>query len=330
MSLQFYPDVVFDSTPPDEFSDDVLAACEAIKDACAGWGTDEQGVIDALGTLNGEMRHLVNLAYEQTYDKDLRKVMKSECGSGDFGFALQLMALPPHEADAMICRKAMSGMGTKERLLWPLLCGRSNEDMDLLKSTYFNMYDKDLSVQLASELGGDFERLIFHCLQGNEQEFDEDFHSDEKVEEDVEQFHSAGEGQWGTDEKSLFEIICKSPPTHLERVNELYVENNEVTLLKALDTELGGDVEKGAKYAVGMKLKPFETMAAHIKSTCAGFGTDELALTCCIIRYQPYLSEINAAHEELFEKTIQDRIESEVSGDYKKLLLTIVDAACAE
>lgn len=327
MSMSLYPECVFDSTPPDEFDEEVDNACNAIQEACAGWGTDEGGVIDALGTQGGEMRYLINLRYPQIFDKELKKVMKSECGSGDFGFALQLMALPPHEAEATMLNRAFSGLGTKERIVWPIICGRSNDDMELLKSTYFRLFDKDLGVTLSSELGGDFERLIFHCLQGHEQEMDDDFHSDEKVEEDVDMFHEAGEGQWGTDEKSLFDVICKSPPEHLEKVNDLYVEKHDVTLLKALDSELGGDVEKAAKYAVGMKLKPMETMAAHIKSTCAGFGTDELGLTCCIIRYQPFLSDINDAHQELFDKSIQDRIESEVGGDYKKLLLTIVDSA---
>lgn len=276
------------------------------------------------------MRYLINVRYEALFGKDLRKVMQSECGNGKLGFALQLLALPPDEAEAMILHKAMSGSGTKERLLWPVLCGRDNQEMVQLKEQYFKLYDKDLGVQLAGELRGEFERLMFHSLQASEEPFDDDYHTQEKAEEDAEIFRAAGEENFfGTDEKSLFAIIAKSPPAYLEKINKFYVERNERTLVSALQSELGGDVEKGSMHAVGMKLKPAETVANLIKSSCAGFGTDEIGLACVIIRYQPLLKDANEAHQELFSKSIQDRIKDEVGGDYESLLCAIVNSACA-
>ena len=88
-----------------------------------------------------------------------------------------------------------------------------------------------------------------------------------------------GQGSFGTDEASIFKIIGESPPEHLEKVNEIYTIKREVTLLGALKTEVGGDAGKAARYAVGMKLKPFRTAAEHIEETCAGFGTGKFQVT---------------------------------------------------
>jgi hypothetical protein len=158
-------------------------------------------------------------------------------------------------AEATIVKNAMSGLGTKERLIYPVICGRENEEIVKLKATYFSMFSEDMSIKLAGELGGDFERMIFWCLQGLEKEYDTDFFSDEKVEADAEAFHKAGEGSFGTDEASLFRIIGESPAQHLEKVNSVYVDKYEITLIGALNKEVGGDAGRAARYAVGMKLK---------------------------------------------------------------------------
>jgi hypothetical protein len=191
----------------------------------------------------------------------------------------QLLVLPVHMAEATIINEAMQGLGTKEKLLYPILCGRDNDEIVKLKETYFSMYTEDLGVKLAGELGGDFERMVFWSLQGLEKEYDEDYFTEEKAEEDADAFYEAGQGSFGTDEASIFKIIGESPPEHLEKVNEIYTNKREVTLLGALKTEVGGDAGKAARYAVGMKLKPFRTAAEHIEETCAGFGTGKFQVT---------------------------------------------------
>ena len=185
----------------------------------------------------------------------------------------QLLSLPLDMAEAMILNGAMKGIGTKERLIWPVLCGRSNEEIAKLKATYFAMYSKDLSIQLAGELSGNFERMIFWCLQGLEKEYDEDYFTADKAKEDAEAFHKAGAGKFGTDEHSLFKIICESPKEHLQKINAVYTDKYEITLLGSLKKELSGDVGQACLYAVGMKLKPYITAAKHIAKTCEGFGT---------------------------------------------------------
>merc|ERR1719330_535764 len=130
---------------------------------------------------------------------------------------------------------------------------------------------------------------------------------------------------FGTDEATMAKIIVMSPPKYLKMLNSIYCDKYGYTLMKAFEKELnkrGGDA---AKFLVGMKLKPYDTIATLIKKSTKGLGTRELLLTSCIIRYQDLMGSVYAAHEALFEKGIHKRIKDEVSGDYKKLLLALLN-----
>jgi hypothetical protein len=52
---------------------------------------------------------------------------------------------------------------------------------------------------------------------------------------------------------------------------------------------------------------------------------DEMSLTCAIIRYQAIMKDVWEAHQEEFGQTIVERIESEVGGKYKRLLIKLVE-----
>eukprot|EP00957_Ditylum_brightwellii_P096963 7384632-Ditylum_brightwellii.AAC.1 len=60
--------------------------------------------------------------------------------------------------------------------------------MQVIKKTYFKMYKKDLDIVLKGELDGDFERLMFYCLQAVEKKFNKEYHTEEKAEEDANTF----------------------------------------------------------------------------------------------------------------------------------------------
>jgi hypothetical protein len=267
------------------------------------------------------------MRYKEVHGKELKAVMKSECGARDFGTALQFMATSPDEAECDMIKMACKGAGTDEKLLYSIICGRSNKEMEILKKKYFDVYDKDLGRQLDSELGGHFEKLVFNCLQAAEEKYDPHYHTSAKVNDDVAAFYSMGEKKFGTDEGGFFKLLCASPPEHLKKVNQVYADKHDVTLFKVIEKEFGGDSQDAALFLLGMKLKPYETIAKLIQQACKGIGTNETLLSCTIIRYQLHLPAVTKAYTELTGKYLQDTIRSEVRGDYCRLLTEIVDAA---
>merc|ERR1739844_166948 len=189
----------------------------------------------------------------------------------------------------------------------------------------------DLVSRMSSEVGGDMKKILLSTVQAAEEEFDPDYHTEDKAKEDAEELYNLGQGRWGTDEAGMAKIIVMSPPKYLKIVNSVYADEYGYTLFKAFEEEMSGNVAADAAlFTLGMKLKPYETVAKLIKKACAGFGTDELLLTCCLIRYQDLLGHVAVAHEDLFEKSIHTRVRDETGGKYENLLLTLLNMAAPE
>jgi annexin A13 len=90
-------------------------------------------LIKAIGATTPDERCLLPIRYKALFGKELVDVMKSECGNKDFGTAVQFLAVDPVTAECMMINAACKGVGTDELLLGTLICGRTNEEMDILK-----------------------------------------------------------------------------------------------------------------------------------------------------------------------------------------------------
>jgi Annexin len=269
------------------------------------------------------------IRYKELYNVELYDLMKKEF-SGDFGRTVKFLALPADKAECAMIHTALKGIGSNVNIIWSILIGRTNVEIERMKKTYFTMYTKDLSKRLASELHGNMERLIFNSIQASEEKYDPQYHTMDKALEDAETLHSQGQGKWGTDEKGIFKIIFAAPPEYLKMINTVYSDKYGYTLEKVMEKEMGGELKDAAMHYVSMKLKPYHAMAELIKMSCAGFGTDELLLTCTIIRYQEVMPQIMQAHIELFGKTVHDRVRSECGGQFKNILLQVLNTAWPE
>ena len=189
-----------------------------------------------------------------------------------------------------------------------------------------NMHQTDHINNLSEPLDNvTIHKLSFDAQQAAEEEFDEGYHTEDKAREDAEVIYKAGQGRWGTDEAGMAKIVVMSPPKYLKILNFIYADEYGYTLFKAFEDEMGGIAAEAALFTLGMKLKPYETVAKLIKKACAGFGTDELLLTSCILRYQDILPHVAIAHEKLFEKSIHDRVKDETRGYYEDLLIALLN-----
>lgn len=324
-TISLYPSALYDEDLTPDIGTEIDEICEEIRAATKGWGTSEGRLVEAIGNTIGEERKLISIRFEELFEKDLRKTMKKECGDNSFGEALQYTALGPVEMECRMLKEAVDGMGANKLIMYSILCGRSNDDMELLKKTYYKMYSDDLVTRMAGELGGDMKKILVACVQAAEEEYDEDHHTEDKAREDAEVIYEAGQGSWGTDEAGMAKIIVMSPPKYLKTLNFIYADMYGYTLFKAFEDEMGGTAGEAALFTLGMKLKPYETVAKLVKKACAGLGTDELLLTSCILRYQDLLPHVAVAHEKLFEKSIHERVKDESRGHYETLLITLLN-----
>jgi len=330
VSIDFYPQSILKEDKSPDFGIEIDEKCQAINAAMKGWGANHNQLIEFMGGTLCDERHKISLRYKELFNEDLLDRIHKEC-SGDYGLAMEFLACSPAISECYMLKKSFKGAGCIEEVAYSILCGRSNEEIDFLKKTYYKTFTGDLSKLVGNELRGDFGRIASACLQGAEEPFDPHYHTLEKAKEDAESLWKAGQGRWfGNDEKAMIKIVVMSPPKYLKIVNDAYAEKYGYTLFKAFEKELSGNAEEAALYTLGMKLKPYETVAKLIKKACAGLGTNELLLTSTLIRFQDVLGQVNLAHMDLFGKTIHERIRHECSGKYKTLLMTVVNKVCPE
>jgi len=284
-------------------------------------------LLSVMGALTPEQRCKVFPRYKQMFDKNLVHHVRDECGNRAFGAALQILGQDPLSADCHLIAKACDGTGCYEYLVVTIICGRTNEEMKMLKKKWFDWKTEDIVGVLSRELRGGLEQLVMNVLQAREETYDPNIHTRAKMEEECEKLHEGGIERWGTDEKGLFKVLCASPPQYMKELNMCFAEKYGVTLAKSLEKELSGFDLDAALFLMGMKINPYEQVAKVIDRACRGAGTRELLLSATLIRYHSILKQVDEAHKELYNHSIRDRVKSETSDDYEKLLFTILDTA---
>jgi len=230
------------------------------------------------------------------------------------------------EKDAQILHRATKGMGTKEELIYPLVMGRTNIELNILKKTYYDLYHEDLNVVLNKDLSGDFKKVIMASMQAPLLDFSPQLHTAQRAEQDADALYSAGQGRIGTNEDAFINVLVTSPPQHLRAVNDAYKRKHKDDLIKAVEKEFSGDARKALVFLLRMVLQPLELISELFESTMRGIGTDEDALSATLVRYHIILSQIKPVYKKKFGKELRERIHGEVSGDYRKLLLAVFDA----
>uniref|UniRef100_A0AAV1UBW0 Annexin n=1 Tax=Peronospora matthiolae TaxID=2874970 RepID=A0AAV1UBW0_9STRA len=296
-----------------------------IFEATKGTGTREKELTKALGGKTSTQRSFIAKRYKELHNQSLRDLVDSET-SGHYGFLLKLLASPLPDAEADILRTATKGLGTKEELIYPVVVGRTNTEINILKKAYYETYGEDLGSVLDSDLRGDFQKVILASIQAALVPFDASIHNASKVDADVEKLYQTGRGKMGTDEEGFVSVLVASPPEHLRAVAAAYEKKHEEPLAKAAAHEFRGDAEKAVLFLIRMITEPLDLLADLFEDAMKCFGTDENALSCAVVRYHIVLRDIKPVYKKKYGKELRERIAEEVSGDFGELLLSVFDA----
>ena len=109
-------------------------------------------------------------------------------------------------------------------------------------------------------------------------------------------------------------------------MNEVYIEQKETPLLDVVESEFSGDVKVLLKTVLHAHINPADYYATRIYKACKGFGTnDSVLIRSLVVMDEVYLGEIKKIYQSKFGMTLRDQIIDETSGDYKNMLLALVD-----
>ena len=302
------------------FENDAIQLREAMK----GAGTDEDVIINLTAKRTNFQRNEIRKAYKASFGRDLIDDLRDDVG-GDFGNVVISMYLSPVEFDVTELRKAMEGSGTEEGVLAEIIGSRSNYRLKEILSLYKVKYDENLEERIKSEVSGDFGTLLVSLLQCGR---DESNNVDEnKVQEDVNALYKAGEGKWGTDEETFNRIFALRNSHHLKRMNQVYMEQRKSALLDVVDDEFSGDVRDLLKTILHSHINPADYFAVRIHKACKGVGTDEEVVTrALVVMDEVFMQQMKDIFKTRYGVSLRDMIDSECSGNYKRMLLALMDS----
>ncbi|CAJ0962235.1 unnamed protein product, partial [Mesorhabditis belari] len=110
-----------------------------------------------------------------------------------------------------------------------------------------------------------------------------------------------------------------------QKLREAYFQQFDVELDKAIDKKLSGDLEK---LILALIDTPLEYDLKQIKDAMKGFGTDENTLIEILCTRTPeQMVHINSGFHTLFKKDLAKEIAGDTSGDFKKLLVALVNGS---
>jgi len=143
------------------------------------------------------------------------------------------------------------------------------------------------------------------------------------AETDAKVLYKAMKG-FGTDEDKIMNVVANRSSTQLMQVEKkfrtLYGEN----LQKWLENELKGnfeDVVRGRFYG------PRGYQAYCLRKAMAGVGTDERALVDVICTKNKHeMEKVKRAYNSLYERDLIKDLESETSGDFRRIMVSLASA----
>jgi len=227
-------------------------------------------------------------------------------------------------ADCEALHDAMKGFGTDEDLITGIITNRSNQQRQEMKTTYAQMWGKDLEDSLKSELGGNYEDVVLALFKKPD-------------EYDATELRNALKGI-GTKESVLIEILCTRTNEEIESIKEAYKRLFDRDLIEDIESDTSGyfkrlmfSLAQGNRGAGGCEEVcedlAFQDAQALLEGGEECWGTDESRFNVILAsRSFDQLRLTFDKYAELSEVDIEDSIKSEMSGDIMDAMLAVVRA----
>ncbi|KAM9849909.1 annexin A6 isoform 2-T2 [Aulostomus maculatus] len=322
----------------------------------AQWGTDEAKFIMLLGNRSVTHLRMVFDAYEKIAEMSIEDSIKHEL-SGDFETLMLavvqcIRSVPMFFAKRLY--KSMKGLGTADNTLIRIMISRSEIDMLDIREFFRLRYEKSLYNMIKDDTSGDYKRTLLNLCGGDDDLAGEFFPEAAQIAYKMwelsamtkvqlrptvrpyPKFDPAADAQalrkamkgFGTDEDAIIDIVAQRSNAQRQEIRQTFKSLLGRDLMKDLKSELSKNLER---LIIALMLTPAEFDAKMMRKAMEGAGTDEHALIEILVtRSNAEIQAMNAAYQEAYKKSLEDSIQSDTSGHFCRILVSLVQGAREE
>lgn len=306
---------------------DMSRAADDLRAAMKGFGTNEGALIKVLSSLDPLQIEGVKQAYHQRHHRDLMKDVHSET-SGYFRDGLEAMIRGPLDQDCHHINEAIKGAGTKETLLDDVLISRSNADMNAIKAHYHQKFHRSLESDVKGDLSMKTERMYDMIMSARRDEESVPVQPPQ-VDHWVQEIYNATEGRAGTDQLTTCNVLATRSNGQLRAIAQTYKTKYHRSLQEVIRKEFSGHMESALMDMVSAAEDPAKHDADRLEESMKGMGTKDVRLVALIVAIhwdKQRLQQCKAAYKHFYKRDLAQRVQSETSGDYKKLMVACLGA----
>lgn len=316
--------------PCEEWDDDTAAAqAEVLRKAMKGLGTNEKKIIGVTNGYSHEQRMMIKQAYNTEYDRDLIKDFEKELG-GKFEKMCIGFWLDAGRFDAELINEAVDGIGFSTKLLNEVICTRTNDEIEAMKSAWWK--GQPMIERVADETkkmfgSGNYCTLMTTLLSGKRAP-NGPVNSD-KAQLDAECLNRYLSQESESDAKAKFvEIFTTRSWVQIREISGIFQDvSKKYTLNGAIQDCFGdGDTSKALQVIDEFASQPYDYWAKKLKDAMKGMGTNDAELRRILVsRAEVDLRDIGIVFGQRYGdgKTLQKWLKDDLGGDYEKLCLAV-------
>jgi hypothetical protein len=308
-----------------QMSAQIEKICDAIKASCKGFN-DNTTLINTVGLIVPSMVPDVQKTFQKKYNIDIIDFLDKEV-SGDYGRLMKaIMVVEAGEYAAKEIHSILNSMMKDYTALAEILIGRTNEEQKAINSTYYKLYSHYLVDDINKKLSGNIRKLLeaqVNCKR------DEGDLTKPSVSEDVQALNKAGKGLF-TDDGPFVTIFSTRSFQHLRKVMVEYAQYHHKSFIDAIISQFTGNTETFfVNYARCIE-NPSLHYATMLEDSMKGIGTNESSLCRLLVRLRSngMMKETRENYMKKYNKSLDDRIVGETSGNYRDLLLKVIHVGC--
>lgn len=297
---------------------DAKADAEAIHKAIHIFTNDTTAIVNVIARRPNWHLQKVREEYEKLYEKDLVHYLEHNT---HFNFKKLLINLVRSRAESRAdeVHRSMKGVGTDEHALIDVIIHQSDKQMEELKQLFRQKYDRSLDEWVKGDTSGNFEKVLVHAVRATRSETVQH----DLLESDAEVIYKAGEGKWGTDDKTFVEIFTARSFEHLQLLSKKYETKRGHDLHHAIKSETSGWYKTALLACI---TKPTDYWAERCHQAIARLGTDDKELVRCFSENsKPFLQEVSKTYERDYKKSLFEAVKGDTGGHYRILLEALLD-----